>query len=393
MRKRRMRNRVLHKRVIALHRAFENQVSPMKESNSPTEVEELETAHPQSLDYNIRKEVERFRRQHSAGRELLTEKAMEIAKNMAHRENHPLVLARFGVERAVDEMARSIHSLTENLPRCFVNGVRLPSMDEQQEDWSCLGPNDLHAIQRISIPLLRIQWEGVFPARWHSQQNISRLTADPIRPPMEALALSAAMYRATRMSSSVGLSFPAYWGSTTDDLGSKPSILCVGMGIAGAAQALSALLPHYYVHHQASPYYALVVPRQSWDAIFVNLPAPHHWRVARYIGEQPDLPYLKRRAILQKRYSEQRPNEHVESLLRTATRHRVSGKALILMGDREQHHEAVLSLRHANMVAPLIVGGIDTSKRPVWVGYDKSPWAPHGLPSPTGKLVSIWRWK
>jgi len=250
-----------------------------------------------------------------------------------------------------------------------------------------LNDRDLEALKHHRISLDDIASTGTYPATWTPANPTKKYTADVVRPPMEAVVLAVGLIRRA-------LAGPllAPVGIYEFDMNHLGPVLCLGMGLAAAAQALSSLLPLQQVHHLPRPYFELPVARQPWDAIVLNIPSRHGWRVARHIGMSDKTTFVQRHAILQKKYGLNEPMEHVGSLLKKVVRHRVSGKILVLMGDGKQHHEAVRRLLAAKLVQPEVVEGIDTSNRPIWMGYDKPPWAPHGLPSPTGKLLSIWRW-
>jgi hypothetical protein len=388
MSKAQMRSRELYQRVAALHRTFEGSQHPAPKLRTQPTVAKLDEAHPHSLDHRVRREVERFGWRSATGREGVTTRAKLFALQMQQREGHPAVLARFGVERALDELLVFLNNMTINLPAYFVAGKPFTRAGNPEHEWGCLSPRDLDTIKRLDVPLDRIKTTATFPATWSAGRPSRMLRADTVRPPMEAVALAAQLIRRVL----AGPSFSPF-GFHEFDLDSLRPVLCIGTGFAATAQALSALLPLRHVYHLPRPLFELPVARQLWDAIIVNIPSRRSWRVAWHIGMSDRTTFVRRRAVLQTRHGIESPLGHIGNLLMKATRHRVGGKVLVLMGDPPQHHEAVSRLRAAKLVEPLVVEGIDTSERPIWVGYDKQPWAPHGLPRPTGKLVSIWRWK
>ena len=384
----RMKYHEMCQRVTALHRAFEGRQHTGPKVPPRPKLAKREDAHTLSLDHRIRSEVSRFRRRDSKGEELVAVRAKGIALMMQRREANPAVLARFGVERALDEMLVYLNNMTDNLPAYFVAGKPFTSKGSPDFESGCISPRDLDAISRLRVSLDDIATKGTCPATWISKDPNRKLLADVVRPPMEAIVLGSHLIRHALAGPLVA---PAgVYGFDMNDLG---PVLCIGAGLAAAAQVLSQLLPRQQVHHLPCPYFELPVVRQPWDAIVLNIPARQLWRVAGHIGMSDKTTFIRRHAVLQKKHALARPLEHVSGLLKTAVRHRVKGKPLVLMADGEQHHEAVRRLLAAKLVEPLVVDGIDTSERPIWVGYDKQPWAPHGLPSPTGKLVSIWRWK
>jgi len=228
--------------------------------------------------------------------------------------------------------------------------------------------------------------EGVVDARWSPRYSFRAYDADPIRPPMETMALIRQQV--------MGLS------DELDDLELELAVkdiqaqaaLCVGLGFGVVAQAMSVMLPTFHIASLPVPYFTSDhdverLARQTWDTVIMGLPSLHAWQVANLLAGHPEMTFIKRRNILQGHYAQGDPTAHVPAFLELAFRFLRPGTKVVLIGDPVPYH-AVLNALQAN-VEPLP----DTTRRGLWVDYPEKQWAPHGLPRPTGKVLSFWRVK
>ena len=83
--------------------------------------------------------------------------------------------------------------------------------------------------------------------------------------------------------------------------------------------------------------------------------------------------------------------EHVELLVNEALKHVGPKTLIVLMADYRTYQQALGHLRVNRVVTPVTFNGIDTGQQPVWCAYRQQPWAPHGLPRPTARMVSFWK--
>ena len=317
-------------------------------------------------------------------------RARDRAEEVSHQEPNAGVLAAFGVERAAQEALWKI-PFDLGTPDYFHDGEAL---EHDQVGGGGLQPADWNprinarlgkSLRQLKVNLKTVRSSGILPARWSPRRSLLGLEADVVHPPMEALALGAQLLRADHLLS------PA-WGEI--DLGGT-TVLAIGLGHTASTEALSFILRDHFVYHIPIPYQAQVWwPSQEWETMFINVPSRHQWQVARLLaGHGPD-GYLARRAILRGDRCRKDGTGHVPHLLSHVLPHVRRGLPLVIMGAPEPYHAAVSALRSEDRIKPITVKGIDTACRPIWVGYKDGtrPWAPYGLPRPTGRLVSIWRW-
>jgi hypothetical protein len=369
-------------RIDALHRAWDRgNHEHFAEATSASSVKK--PVDPLTLDEELCRKVQRHRSANNSGVTYLMCRAKDFACAMQHLEQNPGILAAFGLERAVDEIARfALDDLAGPAPGCFVDGVgcadaaQYPRATEfRKVEGTALAPADLGSLRRLQ---LHHDDDDTVPVRWAPPHPQRVLSMDMIRPPVEAVVLAAAAVEAETSAPSSRLYEPSGF----------PPVLLLGAGHMAAAQALSVRLPACRVYHSPLPYSAPSLPVQQWEAVIVNIPSGHAWAVAEMIGDGFKGSFVERRRVLRSKWAGSNDRQYVHELLNVAQEHRVEGKPLVLMADKAAHHAAAGRLR-ASGVAELV----GNKKRGVWVGYDIAPWAPHNVPSPTGRVVTTWRWR
>jgi len=243
-----------------------------------------------------------------------------------------------------------------------------------------LALRDLARVRRLVPDLDAIKATGTLLASWSPRHKNSIYTCDMTRPPVEALAVVRAV---------VGSVAPT---KPTLRLTDTPAALCIGCGWGGAAQALSALLPQHWVYHQPWPYHEIGLPPLAWQVVVLNVPSRLHWRAARVAARPGEIPPHIRQRVLRE-IPTPSGGRHVEQLVREALLNAKAKTLIALMADYRTHQQAVglLRTRSGKSLASVHLNGIDTGQDPIWVAYHKQPWTPHGLPRPTGRVVSFWR--
>ena len=379
---RRLAGRELRLRVDAMLRVMDPAVAAVPPTMPDLLAELLgDPLVPFSLARAVHQECARRLR---SGNTSLEDWAFYEARTAAGHDPNPHVQAAFGVERALAREARKL-PFDEAPPAVLVRGTPPASVLRQDPDdlasqgevWtSALTVSDLASLAAVH-PNWTAAVSGTVPARWSPMHPRSAWTGDVVRPPAEALALVADVVR--------GHAPPPRLGLCT---AGAPAILLVGCGYVGAAQALSMMLPLHHVHHDAAPFGHQPAAARRWSAVVVNVPAAHDWQVATMLSDPSRFSVVERRAILQGN-RRHRGVEHVGQLVDAAHRHLRKGCLVAVLADWSANAAVVADL--SVVLVPEIVAGIDTSMTPLWVGYEQAPWAPHGLPSPSGRLVSFWR--
>ena len=342
----------------------------------------------------VREEIELRRREPQGGAVYFT--AMQEAEWALTREPNPQVCACYAVARSLDRYQR--HPFDDAVPCCFVGGrpyrsrtnlfTKAHVFADWDDNWRCIPQPDLNSVASLTPQWTALETSRTLTATWKPDYPNVAITADPMRPPVEALALvGSALTAAPNEGTGTepwSLGFDAEYALTL------PAVCTFGLGYAAAVQALSAMQPSFRIYGQPAPYELREQPRRRWHATVVNLPSAHAWSVAQMLTN-PDsmlMPFLRRKAVLRGKHLF--ATNHLEFLVREAIHQSRGGAMLCLLGDPEPYHKGLKLLRP--LLQPKVVAGIDTSDRPIWVGYDKRPWAPFGIPRPTGKLLSFWRW-
>lgn len=403
-----MKNRSNHrisrerrKRIDALHRAFDADLRQAARNTGkvlappvlpPPQVTSANPK-PLTLDAAVIAEMLCAR----AGRDQATlNRAKYLAVTVQDREPNAHVRAAFGVERAVVENQQGL-PFDQAVPDCFVRGVPYvtfvdgttrESVFRPDIAWQGMSREDLASLGRLDLDLDKVTTSGSMPACWRPQHPRTVEIADPMRPPMEAMALVA-----TALLHDPILQRPRPMQLTTGPA-SLASVMCIGLGFAAAAQALSSMLLTCQVLHRPVPYVAEAKhPPLTPEAVVLGLPSAHAYQVASLLGGDDVESYLRRHEIRCGKQARLDPISHVKTLLRLAYDYRFSGRVLVVLGEPDLHHGVVRGLVEKGLVVPATLGGLDTSKQAIWIGYQgQAPWAPHRLPRPTGKVVSFWRW-
>jgi len=371
----------MRRRVDVLHRGYDDSITKGKEIAKPSYIPD-----PGFVDAELR-------RRHVSN-SVLGARSNDFANGVVYREPNPTVRARYGVERAVDERLQGL-VFNHLLPNCFVDGVGYKTGYDiitnrnrfVATDWTCLTRIDMRRIRNLRSTSYQCSKTAILPATWEPEIPSSLITCDPMRPPVEVLSLVAQAIQAEVAVDGVKeYSPPAF-----------RAVLGIGLGFAFAAQALSLLVPGHRVYHQPVPYHRFDLPNEDWDAVILNIPSSHAWRVADLLSQRRDTTYLQRRAILTGKENgiDGAFVDHVIELLDVALRHCAAGRLLIIMGDPEPYHIVTRALFETGFTIPAGLSGLDTTDRGIWVDYPpaQAPWAPHRIPRPTGKVVSFWRWK
>ena len=366
------------RRIDALHRTWERgDHEKFTEKNIHPTVPK--NAAPLSLDKQLHREVRRFRRVVNPGIQYLMGRAKDYALGVQHLDQSPRILAAFGIERAVDEVARyALDDLTGPVPDCFVEGTGYAHeynlyknvSEFHQVEGTTLTPEDIAAIR-----CLQTDDGDNIPARWAPRQPFRVFSTDVVRPPVETVVLAARVVEAKPTSRSMRLYDPS----------TLPPVLVLGAGHMAAAQALSVRLPAYRIYHWPVPVSRPHPPKRPWEAVILNIPSQQAWTTANMINNWCQTTFLERRSVLRGNGSD---SQYVHYLLDIALQHRVAGKPLILLADQKPHYAATGRLRSTGVAEP-----IDATRRGIWVGYEQTPWAPHGVPAPTGRVVTSWRWR
>lgn len=377
MKARRYQQREEHRRVDGLHRAFDAAIQAGKWLRRPT--------YTPSPEY-VQDELRRRRRSGLA----LLQSAQDFSDGVISIEPNPVVRAAFGVERALDQ---GIQGLPFNhwVPDCFLDGVAYRSCFDwlrntavwEPLDWSSLSQAALSSVRKVKVSLADVAATQILRATWRPDDLTSVATCDPLRPPVEALALVANVIAPGAQGSAVCECEPQRF----------PSVLGIGLGFAVAAQCLSVLLPAHRVYHLPVPFERGVkTPRGPWQAVFVNIPNARAWAVADLLSQRRDTGYIERRQVL--RGGDTKGDDYIIELLQLVIKHCAQGSLLAVMGDPKPYHIALLALVERGFIVPVPFAELDTGKRGVWVDYaaGEVPWAPHRIPRPTGKVVSFWRW-
>ena len=306
--------------------------------------------------------------------------AERYAREMADLELNPVVLAQFARER-VGADARQALSFDHAPPLYYLNGrpcvvdgrgrVRRASFDGR--DYPAVPAEVIASARTVNVDVELAKASGVVPARWSPGRSSPVVDCDPMRPPVEAMALIAAVVPA-----------------------SAANVVCAATGYSFAAQALSAHLPHSLVHADPTPYETSAgSPAASFDLTVLGFPSFHQYLVAWALlgrgGDAPVTCHLGRQAILHGTGRRADEVHHLPELLHRARVHRSPGKLLALVGDPEPHHAAVVQLLRGADIEPT-VGGLETERRGIWVDYVAPQPSRYGVPRPTGKVVSFWRW-
>ncbi len=372
----RRQKREFRQRVDALHRAYHRRPQPTVASLGE-EAPAIGDLVPFTLAHEV---VEQASRKYGQS-DVLVAWAQQLAGSFGSQEPNNRVRAAWAVEQAQMELSRGL-SFDHAYPDLFIGGTAYQSRQNsntgiQRLDWSGLHRDDLESIRHLN-PTVH---EDVVSAKWAPTNSCRVYDSDPIRPPVESLALIRQQV----------LCEPNGFDSGIYDVTSG-SVLGIGLGFAADAQALSALLPHHHVHHIPVPYFTPQyemerLTQQGWDLVVIGIPSLHFWQVAKMLSSNDNMSYLKHRAILQGKYVGGNPSAHVEEILDVASRFLKPNTTVALVGAPEPYQVAISSLQSSLEPLP------DTSSRAVWVDYEKQPWAPHDLPRPTGRLVSFWRVK
>jgi hypothetical protein len=386
-------HRELRLRVDALHRQHEK-VAP---AVFAAEVDAQKTLHadltdapPLTLAFEVAQEFDR-RRCHRAIHDKMLEQvrgwAMVNGKWAFGRDPNIRVCAAFAVEMAQHQAVRSL-PYDSTPPDCLVHGEPYADcfdalqnarvFQPMDPDWpSPLTRPDRDRVGRLSVDWEQVQAERLASASWTPQQPKSGYSCDLMRPPEAALALLKLV-----------VPTPSQIGLCPDKF---PAVLLVGAGWCAAAQVLSMLLPLHRVYHLPMPFADKVQPAGiKWDAVVINVPSAHHWAVARASAKPGELPARVHQAILQGHLT-LRDNQHVEAIVQAAAKHLQPGCFVTVMADHDTYGLTLEAMHRVAQLAPALVHGIDTSKQPIWAGYDERPWAPHGFPRPSGRLVSFWK--
>lgn len=323
-------------------------------------------------------------------------RARDFALSVADLDPNPEVIAAFGVERALDLVSHHV-PFDHAAPDCFVDGeayrVGFDPITNQNvfevDNWTGLAFPDLASLQRLVVDFDRLRVRRSVTATWAPTRPVIMLTADAMRPPMEALTIAANVVRAHEAAK-------FRTGPRILEPATYPCVQCIGLGFAGAAQALSVMLPFHQIHHTRAPYYtALPLGSPDSEAVILNVTSAHAWQVAKMLGgNRAPMPYLVRRAVLRGDVPVRDPTKHVTELLMMAMPFRRRGKPLIVIGDTIPHHDALEKLKSHGLIAPLTVPELelDTANSALWVAYPKAAWAPFGVPSPLSAVMSVWRW-
>ncbi len=418
--------RELRRRVDALHRRRER-VTPT-EFNEVVERQggihgDLRTALPLTLAFDVCEELRRRGRGKVVTAEMSEQmriEAMKEAKWAASVDDSPKACAVFAVDMALHWSTRPLGfdipppgayvrgegrpSYFDALQNCWVWPVAKPkAADEDDDDLAVqvvdggddiveclpeesdsttpvpLALKDLARIRRLIPDVASVRASARLPATWSPQHNHTIYTCDVIRLPVEALALVKQVVMDTTSAVTRDYSLAR----------KNPAALCIGAGWGGTAQALSALLPLHWVYHQPWPYHDAALPPLPWEVVVLNVPSKHHWSVAEMMRNPGEVPHRTRQRVL--RGHDGPGGQHVKVLVEAALDQVAPDTLLVLLADQKTYQQAVGLLRTSPKVLPTTDLGMDTQARPVWIGYDKQPWAPHGLPRPSGRLLTFWR--
>ena len=391
--------REMRRRVDALHRAYEQLTLTGDDTGAHCCDPDESQCHPLSLDYLLHHELNRIRKKRVIAHQYLLNLAKNFAEKMSDQEMNPAVRAKFGIERAMMEQSIiALAAFSHSIPDCwggcqgFSSGFsnRKNEIFFDTNTFQGLTDSDLESLQNILISLDKVRDTYNLEATWQSLEPNITLIADAMRPPMDALALVATLIKENIEDGVKPLhKILALQGEYRN----IPPILCIGMGFFAGAQALSVWLPYYRIYSNPYPYQEKDILQWGWEAIILNIPSFHAWQVASLTWKGDDYSFSKRKAILRGDHCSKTPTAHVGKLVKLALENQAPGKPLVILGDPQPYHEAVKILKGKNVIEPLMLKHMDTSKRGIWVGYGKRPWAPHNMPSPTGKVISFWSWK
>ena len=386
--------RELRLRVDALHRQRERQAATDPRGYG-AEVEaqthlhlDMTDAPPLTLASQIAEEFRRRRRLR-----VLDDRMLEQVRGWAisegrwafGRDPSLRACAAFGVERALYRATRLLPFDTHP-PDCIVRGEPFNAhfaplknrwiFEQADPDW----PNPLTLGDRADIRRLVVDWDqigsaGVVTASWSPKTPRTIFTCDVMRPPVEAMVLA-----------SHAIDPPVQ--PVRLRLDKQPAVLCVGTGWGSGPQALSLMLSLHRVYHLPIPFAVKVPPNIDWDAVVINIPSVHHWTAAQASSRPGELPHYIHQAAVRGKLGGQ---GIIAGIIEAAAQHCRSGRLVVLMADYEMYESGMAELLSSSDLVPQLVCGIDTSSRPIWVGYQTRPWAPHGFPRPSGRLVSFWR--
>jgi len=324
-------------------------------------------------------------------------------------DDNPEVCAAFAVESVLYDTARTLR-FDVAPPGAWVRGEGRPAYyDALQAKWTLPGTRssqqrdedeleeieddegsqepireplpfsftDIKAIRGIALDLPAALASSSLKPSWSPRHENTTMLADVGRPPVEALVLAALASRERA---------PGFQTLALDQ--EVPSALCIATGWGGAAQAMSALLRMHRVFHLPEPYHDFEVPPVDFDLVVLNIPSRLHWVVAEALRDPGALPLLEMRSRL-RRGRDQVGGGHVTRLVQQASTAMNDDTLLVVMADEKTHQQAMERLQGGNL-RKVEALGFDKDQQPIWVGYDRKPWAPHNLPRPTGRCVTFW---
>jgi len=205
--------------------------------------------------------------------------------------------------------------------------------------------------------------------------------ADPMRPPLGALALVA-----------------KFIGPNA------PNVVGAELGHSAAAQALSLMLPtaNVWVPSQVfSPFHPKHLIPHPVDAVLMNIPSTLALALVEdLLGDDQITPrqvrrwsfHLVHRAARNRARTDE--GRYLSNIFRSAVSHLGPGCLLVILGDDISGVTHVVNdkLRGDERFVPFVHQGRDLVERPVWAPVpDKPPWSPITNLPPTGRVVSAWR--
>ena len=309
--------------------------------------------------------------------------AMNEARWALTKDPCPKVAAAYGLERALHENGSWLPDGAG--ADCYVGGDAYTVMGDPllnaRRFIRCEDRLDpIKQPDRADLRKRTAPWEeaatGGITAGWAPKVRATLFDCDAMRPPVEALALVADAFRAG----------PVPIRMKPDKL---PPLLCIGLGWGAGAAALSIQMSAHRVFHLPVPFDAPRVAPLKWQAVVVNVPDWKSWRVMEMLGHPTDFTVSQRLKILREHHDPTRA-DHVPAILDLVRQHVRPGVPVAVLTACGVHQRVKAALTGDLGLQGQVVAGIDTDKRPIWVGYERRPWAPHQVPSPTGRLVSFW---
>ena len=317
------------------------------------------------------------------------------------KEVNPAVLARFSVEVAYDDLYRMNVAAVLSAPwptswewsvsdeggplRLTRSPFSTAFLPIKPQDFGNLDVATVdYAGTETPMHNMVTPFEGLHPTwPW---------AMDPIRPPVQAARVAAAVIHRALDINSLGLPDTLYWDMNKE----VPPVLGIELGHSVGAEALALFLPEHkvYTHSKVFDSRSRQNIPDKFTAVVVNLP---HVAALEFVKDildrhEHNQPIMNR--VENNRYwtwpSHDQGGYWVH-LVQHGLEHLAPGGVLIVLAD-------ILS-GQVHLAAKEIETHGEMERLPIWPGgpkamsfeNSKKPWAPFGCIRPTGRILRAWR--